>query len=121
MVKFLLRIVTYAIAIDIIAAIMPGIDVVNNDLGTLLIIGLIFGIVNALIKPLIMLLTCPVVILSLGLFVLVINGLLLLITEQLSGGRLHIDNFGWAILGGIVMSIISIIVESALGSGGRKE
>jgi putative membrane protein len=119
--KMLLRIVTYAIAIDLIAAIMPGIDVVNNDFGTLLIIGLIFGIVNALVKPIIMLLTCPFVILTLGLFVLVINGVLLLITEQLSGGRLRIDNFGWAILGGIVMSIIGMILEAALGAGERAQ
>ena len=101
--KILLRIITYAIAIDLTAKLLPGIHLANNDLGTLLIIGLIFGIVNAFIKPIIMVLTCPFVLLTLGLFVLVINGLLLLLTAQLSGKLLTIDNFGWAFLGGIIM------------------
>ena len=76
MMKFLIRVVVNAIAIWITASILPGIQVIDNDLGTLLIIGLIFGIVNALIRPIVMLLTCPAVILTLGLFILVINGLM---------------------------------------------
>jgi putative membrane protein len=119
--KILLRIITYAIAIDLTAKLLPGIHLANNDLSTLLIIGLIFGIVNAFIKPILMLLTCPFVLLTLGLFVLVINGLLLLLTARLSGQLLTIDNFGWAFVGGIVMGIISVILEAALSSGERKE
>ena len=119
--KILLRIITYAIAIDLTAKILPGIHLANSELGTLLIIGLIFGIVNAFIKPIIMVLTCPFVLLTLGLFVLVINGLLLLLTAQLSGRMLTIDNFGWAFLGGIIMGIVSMVLEAALGSRERKE
>jgi putative membrane protein len=119
--KILLRIITYAIAIDLTAQLLPGIHLANNDLSTLLIIGLLFGVVNAFIKPIIMVLTCPFVLLTLGLFVLVINGLLLLLTAQLSGNRLTIDNFGWAFLGGIIMGIISVILEAALGSLERKQ
>ena len=119
--KILLRIITYAIAIDLTAKILPGIHLANSELGTLLIIGLIFGIVNAFIKPIIMFLTCPFVLLTLGLFVLVINGLLLLLTAQISGGLLTIDNFGWAFVGGIIMGIISVVLESALSSIGREQ
>ncbi len=114
--KILLRIITYAIAIDLTAKLLPGIHLANSELGTLLIIGLIFGIVNAFIKPILMVLTCPFVLLTLGLFVLVINGLLLLLTAQLSGKLLTIDNFGWAVLGGLIMGIISVILETALSS-----
>ena len=49
--KFLLRVIINAIAIAITASLLPGIHVVNRDLGTLLIIGLIFGLINALLKP----------------------------------------------------------------------
>ncbi len=115
MAKFLLRIVIYAIAIEIAAAIMPGIRIVRPDLGTVLILGLIFGLVNAFIKPILTLLTCPFVILTLGLFVFVINGVLLLITARLSDGRLIVDGLGWAILGGIVMGIVSVILELLVG------
>ena len=113
--KFLLRVVVNAIAIAITASILPGIHVANNDIGTLLIIGLVFGIINALVRPVMMLLTCPFIILSLGLFVLVINGLLLSLTASLSDGRLTVDSFLWAMVGGLVMAIIGVILESALG------
>ena len=119
--KFLLRVIINAIAIAITASILPGIHVVNQDLGTLLIIGLIFGIVNALVKPLLSLLTCPFIILTLGLFILVINGAMLLLTANLSGGRLIIDGFWWAVLGGIIMGIVGLVLESVLGIREQKD
>jgi len=120
MAVFLVRVVINAIGIAVTAWILPGIDVVNNDLGTLLIIGLIFGIVNAILKPILLFLTCPAVIVTLGLFILVINGLLLQVTAALVPDRLQIDNFGWAVVGGIVMSIIGLILEGVFGLRERR-
>lgn len=119
--KFLLRVIINAIAIAITAKLLAGIHVVNNDLGTLLIIGLIFGIVNALIKPILSVLTCPFIILTLGLFIFVINGLMLLLTASLSGGRLVIDGFWWAVAGGIIMGIVGLVLESILGIRDQKD
>ncbi|HLY26765.1 MAG TPA: phage holin family protein [Aggregatilineales bacterium] len=119
--KFLLRVIINAIAIAITASLLSGIHVVNRDLGTLLIIGLVFGIINALVKPILSLLTCPFIILTLGLFLLVINGLMLLLTASLSGGRLVVDGFWWAVLGGIVMGIVGMILESILGIRDNKD
>lgn len=113
--KFLLRVIINAIAIAITASLLPGIHVVNQNLGTLLIIGLIFGLVNALIKPILSVLTCPFIILTLGLFIFVINGAMLLLTASLSGGRLIVDGFWWAVLGGIIMGIVGLVLESILG------
>jgi len=113
--NFLLRVIIYAIGIALVAEIVPGIKVANDTLGTLLIIGLVFGIINAILKPIITFLTCPLVILSLGLFVLVINAVVLLVTASLIPARLQIDGFWPAFLGGIVMSIISMILERILG------
>jgi putative membrane protein len=113
--NFLLRIVVYALAVALTASLLPGIDVVNNDLGTLLIIGIVFGLVNAFLRPILTLLTCPFIILTLGLFVLVVNGLLLAITASLSGGRLIVDGFWAALFGGIVMSIVVLILEGLFG------
>jgi len=113
--NFFIRVVINAIAIAITAMVIPNIQVVNNDIGTLLMIGLVFGIVNSLLKPILMFLTCPAVILSLGLFVLVINGVMLLITESLVGDRLIIEGGIWtAILGGIVMAIVSMVLEGVM-------
>jgi putative membrane protein len=113
--NIILRIIVNAIAIAITAALLPGIHVVNNDVGTYIIIGIVFGLINAIVKPIVTLLTCPLVIVSLGLFILVINGLMLMITASLVPERLMIDNFGWAIVGGIIMGIVGVVMESVLG------
>ncbi len=113
--NFLIRIVINAVAIALTASLLPGIHVLNNDMGTLLILGLIFGLVNALIKPIISFLTCPFIILTLGLFIFVINGVTLMLTANFSSERLTVDNLGWAILGGIIMGFIGMILETVLG------
>ena len=113
--KFLIRVLINAVAIAAAALLIPGIQIANNDIATLLLLGLIFGLVNSMLKPILILLTCPAVILTLGLFVLVINGLLLLITESLAGERLIIDGgIMTAIWGGLVMGLVSMALESLL-------
>jgi putative membrane protein len=118
---FIIRVIINALGIALIAQLLPGINVINNDLGTLLIIGFVFGIVNALLKPLLLLLTCPAVILTLGLFVLVINGIMLLVTASLVPARFEVDGLGWAVIGGILMSIISLVLESVFGVRDQKK
>ncbi len=113
--NFLLRLIVNGIAIVIVAALLPGIRIANNDLGTLAIIALVIGLVNAIIRPVVMILSCPFIILSLGILIPVINGLMFMLVDWIVGDRLTIDNFGWAILGGLVMMVVVLILESALG------
>lgn len=113
--EFLIRVLINAVAIAVTALVIPNIHIANNDVTTLLIIGLIFGLVNSLLKPLLILLTCPAVLLSLGLFIFVINGFMLMITDSLAGDRLTIDGgIFTAILGGMVMAAVTIALESVL-------
>jgi len=113
---FFIRVVINAIGIALTAMLIPGIQVANNDIGTLLLIGLVFGIVNAIIKPILIFLTCPAVLVTLGLFILVINGVMLMITDSLVGDRLIIEGgIGTAIVGGIVMAIVSLVLEGIMG------
>jgi len=113
--NFVIRVIINAVAIAVTAMLIPNIQVASSDIGALLVIGLIFGIVNSLLKPILILLTCPAVILSLGLFILVINGLMLLITDSLVGDRLIIEGGIWtAVLGGIVMALVSMMLEGIL-------
>jgi putative membrane protein len=113
--EFLTRILINAVAIAVTALLIPNIHIANNEISTLLIIGLIFGVVNSLLKPLLLLLTCPAVLLSLGLFIFVINGVMLMITDSLAGDRLVIEGgIFTAILGGMVMAAVSLTLEAAL-------
>jgi len=113
--NFILRVIIYAIGIALVAELVPGINVIRDDIGTLIIIGIVFGLLNGIVKPVIKFLTCPLVVISLGLFILVINALMLLITASLIPARLQIDGFWPAFFGGILMSIISIVLERVLG------
>ncbi len=112
--NFAIRVIINAVAIAITASLLSGVHVANNDIGTLLIIGLVFGIVNAIVRPILIFLTCPAVIVTLGLFLLVINGLMLMLTANLIPERLQIDGFGTAVLAGIIMGILGMIMESVL-------
>ncbi len=117
---FFIRLIVNALALAITAYVLPGIDI-DMGIGSLLLIALIFGVVNAIIKPIITILSCPLIILTLGLFYLVVNGLMLLITDELAGGRFDVDGLLWAILGGLVFGIIGSILESALGLNDKDE
>ena len=115
--SFVIRLIITMIAFYITAQILPGINV-SSDLGQLFLVALIFGIVNAILKPIIVLLTCPLVLISLGLFLVVINALLLMLTSSLAGSALQVDGFGSALLGAIVLGIVSLIVEAVLDAIG---
>jgi putative membrane protein len=119
--NFVLRWVINAIALWITTLLVPGI-VVEGPWWVLALAALIIGLVNALIRPALKLLTCPLIILTLGLFTLVINALMLLlaswIARQLSLS-FYVQDFWAALLGGLVLSIVSAALSLVLGE--RKE
>ena len=118
MTKFVLRWVINAIALYLAVLILPGIDL-RSDLVSILWLALIFGLVNALFRPLIQILTCPLILLTLGLFTLVINTFLFWLTSvigQSFGFGLTISDPVWwnAFLGGLVVSIVSVVMTLIL-------
>ncbi len=114
--NFIIRLIINAIGVAVTTRILSGgIHIANDDLGTYLSIGLVFGLVNAVIKPFITLLSCSLVLFTFGLFILVINGLMFWLTAQFLPNTLQVDSFGWAILAGIVMSIVGMVMEYILG------
>lgn len=118
---FFLRLGVNAVVIFVTAALLPGIHVRDENPLTYLLLGILFGVLNAVVKPVLKVLTCPLILLTLGLFILVINGLILLLTSVLSGGALVVDGLGTAILGGIVMSLTNVVLEVLLGLRGKDD
>jgi putative membrane protein len=111
--RFFIRLFITAVALWVAVAIVPGISY-SGPLPYLLAVALVFGLVNAVIRPLLFLLTCPLVLLTLGLFVLVLNALMLMLTAELAaalGIRFVVDGLLPALLGGIVIGIVSTILN----------
>lgn len=112
---FFLRLIVHMAALGVTVAVMPGISTRDDSVWTLVLVALIFGLINAVFKPFLILMSCPLIILTLGLFTLVINGLMLLLTDAIAGSYFNVDGFWWAVLGGLVVSIVSGIAEGLLG------
>jgi putative membrane protein len=105
MARFALRVVILALIIGAVAKLVPGIHVYGG-FGWLLWIALIFAIVNAVLGPVLRILSLPLIILTLGFFLLVVNAALLGITAALSD-HLDVDGFGSAVLGGFLIALFS--------------
>lgn len=110
-----LRLIVNAVGIALVAWLLPGIHVVDNNPGTYLLIALVFGAVNMVLKPIITLLTCSLVVFTLGLFLLVINGFMLWLTAQILPGLIFIDSFWWAVGGGVIVSLLNMVLDSVTG------
>lgn len=112
--RFLFRLLINAAALWVASAIVPGIQREGNW-GALLLVALVFGVLNAIIRPILALLSCPLQILTLGLFTLVLNAGMLMLTSAVSqslGLGFYVNGFVPALLGGLVISVVSIVLST---------
>jgi putative membrane protein len=110
--NFVIRLVVNAAALWVAASFVGGIQL-SEGFGNILWVALLFGVVNAILKPILMLFSIPFLIFTLGLFALVVNGALLLITARLTE-HLTVSGLGSAILGSIIISIVTMLLGSFL-------
>ena len=115
MLKLIARIVVLAVIIGAVAKLVSGIHVYGG-FGALLWISVLFSVINAVLGPIFKLLSLPLIVLTLGLFLLVVNAALLGITAALSS-HLNIDSFGSAVLGGFLIALFSWLAELVLPIG----
>jgi putative membrane protein len=120
-VRLIVRLLVSAVALAVAAALVDGISVgPGTDLErtlTLLGVAVIFGLVNAIVGPILRFLTCPLVVLTLGLFLLVVNAVLLLLTEWIADQldlAFQVDGFWSAVLGALVVSVVSFLLNIVL-------
>jgi putative membrane protein len=114
--KLLVRWVIAALALFVAVWLVPGITVDGNGWVVYAVMAVILGLVNAIVRPLLKLLTCPLILLTLGLFVLVINALTLLLASSIAVNwfnvGFYVDGFWPAFLGGLIVSIVTVILSA---------
>ena len=109
--KFILRLLLSALAVVLLSNILPGVHVAT--FGIAVIVALVLSLLNFLVKPLLIILTLPVTIISFGLFLLVINALIILMASGLVSG-FTVDGFWWALLFSLLLSLVQSILFAFL-------
>jgi putative membrane protein len=115
---FLVRALISALGLWVASALLPGVH--STGFLSILGAGLLLGLVNAVIRPLIIILTLPVTVVTLGLFILVINAAMVGLVAKMLGG-FSVDGFGSALLTAIIVSIVSWCANGFIGATGRFE
>jgi putative membrane protein len=111
--RFIIRWAINAVALYAAINLVPGIEAQSNEWGAILGLALIFGLVNALISPILKFLTCPLILLTLGLFTLLINTFIFYLVGEIGtwfGIGFQVPGFLPAFLGGLVTSVVSIFL-----------
>lgn len=109
--KFILRVLLTALAVIILAKILGGVSVESYT--TAIIVAIVLGLLNYIVKPILIILTLPVTILTLGLFLLIINAIIILLADSLVGG-FTVTNIWWALLFSLLLSFLQSILFSIL-------
>ena len=110
--KLVLRVVINALALGAADLLLDGIRA--GSVTSLVLIALVFGVLNALVKPFLKLLSCPLLVLTLGLFTLVLNAVMLLMTARLGrafGIDFFVEGFRSAFFGALVVSVVSVLLS----------
>ncbi|MEU9980369.1 phage holin family protein [Streptomyces sp. NPDC050856] len=124
MMNFLVKTIANAGALAVAIWLIAGITLTGESTGkkalSLILVALVFGVVNSLVKPVVKLLTLPLFILTLGLFTLVVNALMLLLTSWLADRldlNFHVEGFWTAVLGALIIAVVSWVLDLVLPDG----
>ena len=112
--NFIIKLILSTMAVLIRAWLLPGVSIANNSIYTAFILAVVLAFLNAVLKPILVFLTIPVTIFTLGLFYLVINALIIILAERLVEG-FHVRGFFTALLFSIVLSLISSVLDALAG------
>jgi putative membrane protein len=115
---FAIYLVTTAVAFWVATAVIPGFEI-HGGVGTTLWVALVFGVVNAVIGPILRLITLPLTAVTLGLFSLVVNGLLIAIVAGLTDS-FDVGRFWWTIAGALLIGLVAGLIGLVLGTGKQK-
>jgi putative membrane protein len=121
--KLLLRWVVVSFALFVAASVVPGISVARNSWTLFAVMAVILGLVNAIVRPVLRFLSCPLILLTLGFFLLVINGITLWLASSIAVHWFHVGfyvrGFWAAFWGALVVSIVSFVINLIVREGER--
>lgn len=109
--KFILQLIISTLAVLITAYLLPGVEIVDNNFFTALIVAAVLSFLNGVVKPIMIVLTIPITFFTLGFFLLVINALIILFAAKMVDG-FHVNGFWWALLFSIILSLVTSVLES---------
>ncbi len=118
--KFLQRWLITTLAVLVAVGILPGLRFQNDNLWIPFVTSLVLGILNAFIRPILMFMALPLLIFTLGLFTLIINAALLSLTGVLLKPHFQVDGFGSAVLGALIISIVSVALNILTGTSNAR-
>lgn len=109
--NFLLTLFVNSVSIAVASWLLPGIEVLGGT-GDLLFVALVFGLVNAFLRPILTILSIPFIVVTIGIFYFILNGLLLMFVGSLT--TLEVNGLGWALLGSLVISIVNSVLNGII-------
>lgn len=108
--KFLIQLVISTLAVLIASYLLPGVSIEGNNFLIALVVAAVLAFLNAVVKPIMIVLTIPVTIFTFGLFLLVINALMILLAAKIVDG-FHVEGFWYALLFSFILSLVTSILE----------
>ncbi len=115
--NWIVRFLLSGVAVVLTSYLLPGVDV--HDYWTALLVALVLSLVNIFVKPFLILLTIPLTFITLGLFLLVINALMILLTDYFIDG-FFVDGFWWALLFSLILSLFNSLFSDMAGEKGKR-
>ncbi|MBN8695729.1 MAG: phage holin family protein [Bacteroidetes bacterium] len=109
--RFIIQLIISTLAVLISSFLLPGVEVQDNNIFTAIIVAAVLAFLNAVVKPIMIVLTIPVTFFTFGLFLLVINALMIILASKLVDG-FRVDGFWWALLFSFILSIVTSILEN---------
>jgi len=117
-VRFIVRWIMNTVAILAVTRLLPAIQI--DSFWVAVVAALVLGLLNTFVRPILFVATLPVNILTLGLFTLILNGFILQMLDWIMGPRMHIANFGWAILGALLISVVTGLINILVGGDPKR-
>ncbi len=115
---FIIRLLVSGLAVFITAKVLPGVTV--DGFLTAIIVAVVLGVLNAVVKPVIQILTLPITVITLGLFLLIINAAIILLADYFVSG-FSVDGWIMALVFSFIITIVSSVLEVVTGSGDKKK